>query len=267
MGLNINSGTGSSLLQQLQERQNTTFERLASGRRVNSASDDAAAQQIIERLTSQGSGNRQAIFNSLDGVSLAQVADSGLAGINDGISRIRELSLQAGNGLLTDGDRRALQNEVAQIQQGIRDSISNTEFAGTPLLSSDGEINFQVGANAGQNIGVATTDVANGINDLLNVDISTAQGAQSAIDVADTATDFVGSARSSLGATQNALEANVRNLSQADVNLSAARSRLQDTDFAQATAEQASNNILSQAATSVQVQANQQQSQVLALLG
>ncbi|GGD72569.1 flagellin N-terminal helical domain-containing protein [Lacimicrobium alkaliphilum] len=264
--LEINTKSNASILQQVQNKQESLFEKLASGKRVNSAADDSAAQQIIDRLTSQTTGLRQAYNNAYDGVSLAQVAEGGLSGISDGVNRIRELSIQAGNGILSDSDRDALQKEVSQIQQEITDTIDRTEFAGKPLLSAEGEINFQVGANAGQNISVATKDVASSLNDILNVDISTSQGASDALEVADNAVETVGQARADLGATQNQLESAARNLANSEVNVAAAKGRIQDTDYAQATSQQAANDVLGQASLSVQAQANQQKGQVLALL-
>ena len=113
---------------------------------------------------------------------------------------------------------------------------------------------------------MATQDVAASLNDILNVDLSTAQGAEDALAIADDATEFVGIARADLGATQNQFESAARNLTQTDVNVSAARSRIQDTDFAQATSENAAAGILSQTSLAVQGIANQQQGQVLSLL-
>lgn len=265
--INFNSDSNSaSILQQVQQKQNTLFEQLATGRRVNSAADDSAAQQIIDRLTSQVEGNRQSISNAYDGVSLAQVAESGLQGINEDAQRIRELSVQAGNGALNDADRQALQSEITQLQENITQTIDQTNFGGRPLLSEEGSIDFQVGANAGQQISVGTRDVQSELDGLLNVDVSTAAGAQEALDVADEALEIVGSARGDLGAVQNQFESAARNLSQTDVNASAARSRIQDTDFAQATSENAAAGVLGQSALSVQAQANQSQGQVLTLL-
>ena len=264
--INLNTQSNASLLNQVQQKQDSIFEKLSSGKRINSAADGAAAQQIIDRLTSQVEGNRQAIANSYDGVSLTQVAEGGLSGISQDVNRIRELSIQAGNGLLGDADRKAIQAEVSQLQQNISQTIKQTEFAGKPLLSGEGNIDFQVGANAGQKIGVQTQDVAAGLSDILNVDLSTAQGAEDALAAADQAIEYVGSSRADLGALQNRFESNARNLSQADVNVSAARSRIQDLDYAQATADKASADILSQASIAVQQQANQQQGQVLTLL-
>eukprot|EP01026_Neomeris_dumetosa_P012124 TRINITY_DN14259_c2_g1_i3.p1 TRINITY_DN14259_c2_g1~~TRINITY_DN14259_c2_g1_i3.p1 ORF type:complete len:251 (+),score=26.96 TRINITY_DN14259_c2_g1_i3:844-1596(+) len=226
--IGLNTDSNSSLLQQVQQRQESILEKLSSGRRINSAADGAAAQQIIDRLTTQVEGNRQSISNAFDGVSLAQVAEGGLAGINEDVNRIRELSVQAGNGLLNDADRRAIQSEISQLQDNIGQTIEQTEFGGQQLLTQDGSIDFQVGANAGQQISVGTQDVAAGLSDILSVDVSTAQGAQDALEAADSALEFVGGARGDLGATQNRFESAARNLGQADVNLSAARSRIEE---------------------------------------
>lgn len=264
--IEFNPSNNSSSLQQLQQKQETLFERLSSGKKVNSAADDSAAQQIIDRLTTQVEGNRQAISNAYDGVSLTQVAEGGLSGINNDINRIRELSVQAGNGILSDADRGALQSEISQLQDNITQTIEQTNFGGQPLLNQDGNIDFQVGANAGQQISVETQDVAARLDDVLNVDVSTNEGAEQALQIADEALELVSSTRADLGATQNSFESAARNLSQADVNVSAARSRLQDTDFAQTTADSIATGVQSQAALTVQSQANQQQGQVLALL-
>jgi flagellin len=265
IGINTDSNSFSSL-QQIQQKQESIFEKLASGKKINSAADGAAAQQIIDRLTTQVEGNRQSISNAYDGISLAQVAESGLSGINNDVNRIRELSVQAGNGILSDGDRQAIQAEVTQLQENINQTIEQTDFAGKQLLTDDGNIDFQVGANAGQKIAVGTQDVAAGLSDILNVDLSTAAGVEDALAAADEASAFVGEAQAELGATQNLFESAARNLSQSDVNLSAARSRIQDTDYAQTSSDNASASILSQANIAVQAQSNQQQGQVLSLL-
>jgi flagellin len=264
--INFNSESNTSLLQQVQNKQESVLEKLSSGKRINSAADGAAAQQIIDRLTTEVEGNRQSISNAFDGVSLTQVAEGGLAGINEDVNRIRELSVQSGNGLLSDSDRQAIQSEVTQLQENISQTIEQTEFAGKSLLSGDGNIDFQVGANAGQNIGVVTQDIAAGLSDILNVDLSTSKGAEDALAQSDAATEFLGGARAGLGVTQNQFESAARNLTQTDINISAARSRIQDTDFAQAASENVATGILSQTSLVVQGIANQQQGQVLSLL-
>ena len=261
----VNNDGGLSLMEQIQLRQIQRLEQLASGQRINSAADGAAAQQIIDRLTSQVEGNRQAISNSFDGISLAQVAEGGLSGINDDANRIRELTVQAGTGILSDADRQAIQSEISQLQDNISQTVEQTNFAGQPLLSQDGSISFQVGSNAGQQIDVNTQNLNDQLQGILNVDV-TSQSTEDALAAADAAIETVGASRSELGATQNRFESTARNLAQTDVNTAAARSRIADTDFAQATSDLAAANTLNQSTISVQAQANQQQGQVLALL-
>jgi flagellin len=265
INLNTDSNASSSL-QQVQQTQESVFEKLASGKKINEAADGAAAQQIIDRLTSQVEGSRQAVSNVYNGISLTQVAESGLSGITKDVDRIRELSVQAGNGILSDSDRSAIQAEASQLQENITQTIAQTEFAGKALLSADSNIDFQVGANTGQKIGVATQDVTTGLEDVLNADLRTAQGAQDALVAADDAAQFVGAARAELGATQNQFESTARNLTQGNVNVAAARGRIQDTDYALATSQSAAADILNQANLAVQAQSNQQPGQVLTLL-
>lgn len=242
--IGINTDSNASLLQQVQQKQNTLF----------------------ERLTSQVEGNRQAIRNAYYGISLSQVAESGLQGINQDAQRIGELTLQAGNGTLNDSDRQAIQAEITQLQENITQTVEQTMFGGQQLLTENGNIDFQVGANAGQQISVGTNDVRSSSDDLLNIDITSSQGLEDALTAADDALQFIGESRADLGAAQNQFESAVRNLSQADVNTAAARSRIQDTDFAQTASENAAAGVLGQSAISVQAQTNQQQGQVLALL-
>ncbi len=264
--INFDPSPNSSMLQQIQDKQTNLMEKLASGKKVNSAADGAAAQQIIDRLTSQVEGNRQAMNNAYDGISLSQVAEGGVAGINDDVSRIRELSMQAGNGILSAADKDAIQAEITQLQDNIKQTAEQTNFAGKPLLASDDEISFQVGANSGQSISVNSQDIASRLGDVLSIDVTTSEGASAALDSVDTAMQSLNDYRAELGAAQSQFESTARNLGQADVNTAAARSRIQDTDYAQATADSAANEVRGQAALTVQAQANQQQGQVLSLL-
>lgn len=263
--MQIDSST-SSILGQVREKQESLMEKLASGKKVNNALDDASAQQIIDRLTSEVEGNRQAINNVYDGISVAQVAEGGLGSINDDVNRIRELTLQSGNGVLSDGDRRAIQSEITQLQENISQTIEQTNFAGKPLLSDNGELSFQTGANGGQSISINTQDIASQLSGVLSIDITSGTSVEDALSAADDAIEVVGGARGDLGAVQNRFESTARNLTQANVNTAEARSRLQDLDYAQAASERAANDVRGQAAISVQAQANQQEGQVLALL-
>lgn len=264
--MQINNSSSTSLIGQIQEKQDNLFEKLASGKKVNNAQDDAAAQQIIDRLTSEVEGNRQSLNNVYDGISLAQVAEGGLGSINDDVNRIRELTLQSGNGVLSSGDRRAIQSEITQLQENISQTIEQTNFAGKPLLSENGSLDFQSGANANQSISINTQDIASQLGGLLSIDITAGTSVNEALEAADAAIETIGSARGDLGATQNRFESAARTLTQANVNTAEARSRIQDLDFAQAVSQQASNDVLGQAALTVQAQANQQEGQVLSLL-
>jgi flagellin len=254
--INLNTDPNAfSLLQHVQQKQEPIFDKLASGKEIN----NGAKEQIIDRLTSQIEGDRQFVSNAYDGIALSQVAESGLSGISKDVVRIRELSVQAGNGILSDGDRNAIQAQVAQLQAQITQTIEQTTFAGKLLLSGDSRIDFQIGANASQSIGVATEDIATGLSGVLDFDLSTAQGAQDALAATDDAAHFMGEALVNLSATQNQFASAARNLTHQNVNVAAARGRIQDTDYAQASSHSATANILSQASLSVQAQANQQQ--------
>jgi flagellin len=242
------------------------MEKLASAKRVNSASDDVAASQIIQSMSAQITGNQQSVRNAYDGISVSQVAEGALAGISDDVNRIRELSVQAGNGMLNADDRQSIQNEIAQLQGNIGNTISSTEFNGNALLSSNGQLGFQTGANQGQVTDVQTFDVTAGIASLLSVDVTATGGVNSALNAADTALDYVGEARGTLGASQNQFASVARQLVSSDITTQAARSRINDTDFAKTASELAASNVLQQSAIAMQAQANQQQGQVLALL-
>ncbi len=260
------SGVSFALLGQVQSRQNTLFANMASGKKINDATDGAAAQQIIDRLTSQVDGNRQAINNVYSGISLAQVAEGGLSNISEDVSRIRDLTIQSGSGILNESDRNAIQSEISQLQENISHTIEQTNYAGKPLLSDNGALTFQVGANSNQSVDVETNDMSTQLSDILSIDITSGVSVDDALSAADSAIEAISSFRSELGATQNRLQSTARNLSQSDVNLSMSRSRMQDLDYPQAASDAAIFNVQSQAALSVQAQANQQQGQVLSLL-
>lgn len=247
-----------------EEKSKTLLEQLASGKRVNSASDDAAALQIIDRLQAQQNGQNQAIRNAYDGISYAQVAEGALAGVNESVSRIEQLSLQAASGALTDADRSAIQDEITQLQEGITDTFENTTFSGAPVFTGD-DISFQTGpdANQIQNLNAGDSSV---VNDVLNIDVSTQAGAQAAISVTQQARDDINSNRASLGASQNAFEQNIRGLTNNAVNVAASQSRIQDADFASILSQKTANDILSQASIALRGQANQSADQVLGLL-
>ncbi len=257
-------GPSNFLLNKTQETQNTLMQQLATGKKVNSAADDAAALQIIDRLQAQQNGYNQGISNAYDGISFSQTAEGALAGVNESVSRIEELSLQAANGALSDVDRSAIQDEISQLQEGISDTFANTSFAGKEIFNGS-DVSFQVGADSNQTQNVNAGD-ASVVANVLTIDVSTQAGAQAAIDVTQQARDDINSNRASLGAAQNAFEQSIRGNANQAVNVAASQSRIQDADFAAIASQKVQSDIQSQAALILRGQANQNAGQVLGLL-
>ena len=250
----------------------TSFERLSSGFRINSAKDDAAGLQISNRMTSQIQGLNQGIRNANDGISVAQVAEGALQETTNSLQRIRQLAVQSQNGINSSADRAALQKEVTALIAEMSRIATDTQFGGVDLLTGSYSAKFLVGANAGQSISVNLSGTsganfgASGLG-VASVDISTAGGASAALATIDAAITTVDGKRADLGAVQNRFSSTIRNLSNIVENVTAARSRIKDTDFATETAELTRNQILQQASTSILSQANQRPQTALSLLG
>lgn len=249
---------------------NTSFERLSSGFRINSAADDAAGLQISDRLTSQVQGLNQAVRNANDAISLSQTAEGALQEVTQSLQRIRQLAVQSQNGINSSADRTALQSEVSALKQEISRISQNTQFAGNNILNGSFSATFLVGANAGQSISINLSRSggfgASGLG-LASTSVSTSENASAAIAAIDTAISTIGSTRADLGALQNRFQSTIRNLSNVSENLAGARSRVRDTDFATETAELTRNQIIQQASISVLSQANQRPQSALSLLG
>ncbi|MCG7814287.1 flagellin FliC, partial [Alteromonas sp. MCA-1] len=237
----------------------TAFERLSSGFRINSAADDAAGLQITDRMTSQIQGLDQAVRNANDGISLAQTAEGAMAETTTALQRIRTLAIQSQNGINSSADRAALQKEVSALRTEISRIATTTEFAGVSILSGVFSASFLVGANSGQTISVNLSTqalTAAGVNGfsatglgIISADVLTAAGASALLDDVDAAISAIGGLRADLGAIQNRFQSTIRNLSNISENVSAARSRIKDADFATETAELSRNQILQQAST------------------
>ena len=247
----------------------TAFERLSSGFRINSAADDAAGLQISDRLTSQIQGLDQAQRNANDGISLAQTAEGALQESTNALQRIRTLAIQAQNGINNTADIVALNQEVTALKEELSRIGTDTEFGGLTILSGSFSANFLVGANANQTIDVSITNNngfgASGL--LVTGDVLSAGAASGLLAQVDSAISTIGSTRAELGAIQNRFQSTIRNLSNISENVSAARARIRDTDFAAETAELSRNQILQQATTTVLSQANQRPQAALSLLG
>ncbi|GAA0366977.1 flagellin B [Bowmanella denitrificans] len=251
----------------------TSFERLSSGFRINRAADDAAGLQISDRMTSQIQGLNQAVRNANDAISLTQTAEGALQEITSSLQRIRQLAVQSQNGINSSSDRTALQKEVSALKQEISRIGQNTQFAGVDLLKGNYSAAFLVGANGGQTISVNLSTTApdggygaSGLS-LGSLTVATANDASAALTTIDNAISTIGAARADLGALQNRFQSTIRNLSNIVENISGARSRIRDTDFATETAELTRNQIVQQASLSVLSQANQRPQSALSLLG
>ena len=324
---NVSSLNAKRMLSNSTNSLDTTYKRLASGLRINSAKDDAAGLQISNRLTSQINGLEQGNRNAQDGISYAQTAEGAMDEMTTMYQRIRTLALQSANGTNSAKDRTALQEEVNQLCSEI-DRISNdTTFGGEKILAGSSQatvaaggvvtagnvndaktISFQVGADANQLIsidmsakkdggvagqgysvasmaasmglakqagqanqatGFAQNKLSDGTADKngLTFDISTAEGAQAVLGNIDKFIGAVDSKRAELGAVQNRLESTIRNQSNVSENVSDARSRIRDTDFATETANMTQQSIIQQASQSILSQANQRPQLALSLLG
>ncbi|WP_199609251.1 flagellin N-terminal helical domain-containing protein [Flocculibacter collagenilyticus] len=261
--MKIGGNSNAPALTQFQENQKKIFQQLASGLRINQAKDDAAGLQIANRLTSEVNGLNMAMRNANDGISYAQVAEGALSSVGDAVGRIEELSIRAANGSLSASDRKAIQQEISHLQEHVGDVYKNTRF-GDQQIFSGGSLSFQVGAQSGQTVDLAVG--GEGVSALQSIDVSTAAGAQEAIEIAQAARDEVSSSRANLGAFQNRLGSTINNLSQTAINTEEARSRIQDTDYARATSELVNQQIQDQSAIAMQAQANANQGQILGLL-
>ncbi len=274
MGLYVNTNVSSLTAQrQLQNSGNalsTSYERLSSGFRINRAADDAAGLQITDRMTTQIQGLNQAVSNANDAISLTQTAEGALAEVTTSLQRIRQLAVQSQNGINTSADRAALQKEVSALKTEISRVSQTTQFAGVDLLSGDYSAAFLVGANGGQTISVNLSRSggygASGLS-IGDLTVATASDASAALTSIDNAISTIGAVRADLGALQNRFSSTIRNLSNISENVSAARSRIRDTDFATETAELTRNQIVQQASLSVLSQANQRPQSALTLLG
>lgn len=253
----------------------TSFERLSSGFRINSAKDDAAGLQITDRMTSQIQGLNQAVRNANDAISLSQTAEGALDETTTALQRIRQLAVQSQNGINSSADRLALQKEVSALKTEITRISTDSQFNGVDILTGGFSAQFLVGANAGQTISV-NLSAANkaGINGfsagglgISDGSVATVTGASSLLASVDSAISAIGGVRADLGALQNRFQSTIRNLSNIAENVSAARSRIRDTDFATETADLTRNQILQQASTTVLSQANQRPQAALQLLG
>ena len=300
---NVTSLNSTSKLNKATHSLDTTYKRLSSGFRINSAKDDAAGLQISNRLTSQINGLNQGNRNANDGIALAQTAEGALDEVHTMLQRIRTLSVQSANGTNTTADRKAIQAEVEQLSSEITRIACKTTFGGQKILAgakgttacsgnlvgSKGKVSFQVGANANDTISISlsTAFTISGMAAAGNLkganvgtkgiiktkaggwsfDLSSAPQAQAVLGNIDNFIAHVDATRGQLGAIQNRLESTISNQSNIAENESDARSRIRDTDYAEEAANLSQQTIIQQAATSMLTQANSRPQIALSLLG
>lgn len=267
---NISSLSTRRFLNDTTTNLSTAFERLSSGFRINSAKDDAAGLQISDRMTSQIMGLDQAVRNANDGISLAQTIEGALQETVGALQRIRVLAIQSQNGINSVEDRNALQKEVSALKAEMSRVAETTQFAGLSVLTGGYSALFLVGANSGQTISINVSRASgfgtSGLFPGFNLSVSTPAAASAALIELDNAIAIVDDKRADLGAIQNRFQSTIRNLTNVSENVSAARSRIRDTDFAAETANLTKLQIIQQASTTVLSQANQRPQAALSLL-
>lgn len=266
MGFRINTNVSSIAAQRSLTKTNrdsqSTLAKMSSGTRITKAADDAAGLAISEKLKARIRSNAQANRNTNDGISMVQTAEGGLDEISNMLTRLRELSIQSASDTVGDTERAFTDMEYQNLKLEIERISQVTEFNGTKLLSgSGGVLDFQVGVNNDDFQDRITYDTAaqNAKLESLGIDsisVASKEGAQTALKTIDDAIEKVSGQRASLGAIQNRLVSTSNNLEITNENLSAANSRIRDVDYAKAAADNAKNNILAQAGTSVLGQAN-----------
>jgi len=242
------------------------LEKLSSGFRINRAGDDAAGLAISEKMRAQIRGLNQASRNAQDGISLIQTAEGALNEAHAILQRMRELAVQAANDTNDDSnDRAALQLEMDELIKELDRINKDTKFNQKDLFGQS--FTLHIGPDSTSETLVVDIDAVDSTTLQVNsVDISTQNGASSAIDVINDAINSLSTTRAQLGAWQNRLEHTIANLDNAAENLTAAESRIRDVDMAKEMMEFTKNSILQQAATAMLAQANQQPQGVLQLL-
>ena len=294
---NVSSLNGRRYLNNVQNQLTTTYQRLSSGMRINSAKDDAAGLQIADRLTTQINGLNQGNRNTNDGIALAQTIEGALDETSNMLQKIRTLAVQSANGTNTKEDRDALKAEGTSLMTEITRIANQTKFGGKTVLvgatagsifntaaqgatHKEGKLTLQVGANNNDEISFDVSNfrfsailsavdknnktaftAANGLQ------LQTASGAKAVIDLMDKMISYVDNQRSGLGAIQNRLESSIRNQANVAANQSDARSRIRDADFAEESANLSQQSIIQQAATSMLMQANSRPQLALSMLG
>ncbi len=277
MGFRINTNVASlqaqTSLTKVNKESQESFAKLSSGSRITKAADDAAGLAISEKLKAEIRSSQQANRNANDGISMVQVAEGGLNETSNILTRMRELAIQSSSDTVGDSERGMANLEYQQLKSEM-DRISQvTQFNGKKLLNGEGEkYEFQIGTGGDEfadRIGFDAEQLGSGTESLGvdSVEIASKEGAQESLASLDVAIEKVSGQRSMLGSIQNRLVSTTNNLQTYTENMSAANSRIRDADYAEETAKQARNQIISVAGTSVLAQANMNGQSALKLIG
>jgi flagellin len=277
MGFRINTNVTSLAAQRTLSQNNIGMEeslgKLSSGTRITKSADDAAGLAISEKLKSFMRGTKQAERNAGDGISMIQIAEGGLNEVSNILTRLRELSVQAASDTVGDPERKFTDLEYQNLKQEIQRISQVTEFNGKKLLNGSGDqYDFQIGINNDefQDRISYNAQLTNSTLESLGIDslnVAGKEGARESLGALDTAIQNIAGQRAELGAVQNRLSSTIQNLQVSNENLSAANSRIRDTDYAEETAKRAKLNILQNAGTAVLAQSNAQGSSALKLIG
>ena len=255
----------------------TAMQRLSTGKRINSAKDDAAGLAISQSMTAQIRGMNQGIRNANDGISLAQTAEGALNEVGNMFQRMRELAVEAKNDTYSSNDKANITAEQDALAQQVKNALNNTVFNGRKLFNGDSaSINIQTGANTNDTVNMSIGTLTTDTDVTAIVDMTTGKMVQTGtapnttpptLDQFDAAISKIANVRAGMGAAQNAMQSAVNNMTNNATNLTDARSRIEDADFSAESTNLAKAQILSQASTAMLAQANQSAQGVLKLLG
>jgi flagellin len=277
MGFRINTNTSSLSAQrsltEVNRKSEDTLAKMSSGSRIVKASDDAAGMAISEKLKSSVRSLAQANRNANDGVSMIQVAEGGLNETQNILTRLRELSIQSASDTIGESERGFTNMEYQSLKEELQRISEVTQYNGVQLLNGEGPaLDFQVGIKNDDfqdRITYNTGSISSGLGalDIDGIDVTSKDGAQDALAKIDAAVEKVSGQRAELGALQNRLFSTSNNIMGSMENLSAANSRIRDVDYAEVSAQNATNNILQNAGTAVLAQANSKGQAALRLIG
>ena len=267
---NLNAQVAQHALTANQRQLSEAMAQLSTGKRLNSAADDAAGVSMASIMATQVRSLNQAVRNSNDGISMLQTADGAAGGLQNVLYRMKELSVQAGNDTNSSDERTALNNEFTQLKQQLTNMVNNTTWNGMKVLDgtagSAGTVSIHVGPAANDNVAVNFANLATTVAAFASHDLLSASKAGLSNSAVDTAIDQISSARATWGAVINRLTHAADNAINVSQRTSASYSQVMDADYAQATADLAKALILDQAGSAMLSQANQQPYYVLALL-